>query len=259
MGLYPYAERFPVTRAFPQQGRPRAEVLAEIVAMAEIEDSPYHEGKISGSIYSGDVEHYEFLNEVFGHYSHANVLQRDVYPSATRFEGEIIAMAAELLHARAPAVRCAHQRGHREPDEPDARVPRVGSRARASRTPTWCMPETAHPALHKGGHYFGIEMRKRRGHRHVRGRHGLDAVAGRREHRRARRFGRHLPARPDRPDRRDERPRARARHQPARRRLPRWLHPLLGPRTSASACRCSTSGTPVSPRSAPTPTSTASG
>ena len=65
MGLYPYADRFPVTRGFPEKGRPRAEILAEITAMAHEEDSPYHEGKISGSIYSGDEEHYEFLNEVF--------------------------------------------------------------------------------------------------------------------------------------------------------------------------------------------------
>ena len=99
MSLYPYAKRFPVVREFPQLGRSREEVLAEIDVMSEVEDSPYHEGRISGSIYSGDEVHYAFLNEVFGHYSHANVLQRDMYPSATRFEGEIIAMTGDMLHS----------------------------------------------------------------------------------------------------------------------------------------------------------------
>src|SRR4249920_3438743 len=101
MSLYPYADRYPVVRSFPQMGRDRAEILAEVIAMADLEDEVAHEGKISGSVYSGDEEHYAFLNEVFGHYSHANVLQRDMYPSATRFEGEIIAMTADMLHASA--------------------------------------------------------------------------------------------------------------------------------------------------------------
>lgn len=34
--------------------------------MSEVEDSPYPEGRISGSIYSGDEAHYAFLNEVLG-------------------------------------------------------------------------------------------------------------------------------------------------------------------------------------------------
>ena len=103
MGLYPYIDRFAVERSLPQAGRSRDEILAEIEAMSALEDAAADEGKISGSIYSGDHQHYAFLNEVFGHYSHANVLQRDVYPSATRFEGEIIAMTADA-HARTGTV-----------------------------------------------------------------------------------------------------------------------------------------------------------
>ena len=86
MGLYPYADRFAVTRSFPPRGRPRSEVLAEIEAMAQAEDSPYHEGKISGSIYSGDEQHYAFLNEVFGpnqeQFDHAWAVL-DAYEEAT--------------------------------------------------------------------------------------------------------------------------------------------------------------------------------
>jgi sphinganine-1-phosphate aldolase len=158
MGLYPYADRFATTRRFPEQGRPRAEVLAEIEAMAELEDSPYHEGKISGSIYSGDEEHYHFLNEVFGHYSHANVLQRDMYPSATRFEGEIIAMTADMLHAPEPLGVLTS--GGTESLMNPLLVAREWGRERGIMQPNVVMPVTAHPALDKGAHYFGIELRK---------------------------------------------------------------------------------------------------
>ena len=157
MGLYPYADKYPVLRGFPRHGRPREEILREIEEMAGVEDSPYHEGRISGSIYSGDEEHYEFLNEVFGHFSHANVLQRDMYPSATRFEGEIIAMTADMLHAPEPIGVLTS--GGTESLMNPLLVYREWGRERGIERPNVVLPVTAHPAFHKGAHYFGIELR----------------------------------------------------------------------------------------------------
>ena len=51
-------------------------------------------------MYCGDHEHYDFLNEAFSHFSYVNSLQRDLCPSATKFEAEIIAMTLDLLGAR---------------------------------------------------------------------------------------------------------------------------------------------------------------
>src|SRR5262245_51400231 len=157
MGLYPYADRYPVLHQFPDEGRPRDQIMREIADMAGVEDAPYHEGKISGSIYSGDEEHYEFLNEVFGHFSHANVLQRDMYPSATRFEGEIIAMTADMLHAPDPIGVLTS--GGTESLMNPLLVYREWGRERGIDNPNVVIPITAHPAFHKGAHYFGIELR----------------------------------------------------------------------------------------------------
>ena len=158
MGLYPYADRYSVVRTLPQTGRSRDEILAEIEAMSAVEDAAADEGKISGSIYSGDDLHYAFLNEVFGHYSHANVLQRDMYPSATRFEGEIIAMTADLMHAPEPCGVLTS--GGTESLMNPMLVYREWGRERGITNPNVVMPVTAHPALDKGAHYFGIELRK---------------------------------------------------------------------------------------------------
>src|SRR5580700_2033591 len=98
---YPYAERFGVNEKLPAMGRPREEILAELREMAELEDKSWEGGKVSGTMYCGDHEHYAFMNEVFGHYAHVNALQRDICPSSTRFEGEIIAMALDLMHGEA--------------------------------------------------------------------------------------------------------------------------------------------------------------
>src|SRR5438445_9547724 len=101
MGAYPYVERFEVNRALPVKGRPREEVLAELATMAAEEDAFWETGKCSGTMYCGDHEHYGFMTEAFGRFAHVNALQRDMCPSATRFEGEIIAMTLDVLNGDA--------------------------------------------------------------------------------------------------------------------------------------------------------------
>src|SRR5213082_3691865 len=85
----------------PSEGRSRDAILAELTTVARDEDAFWETGKCSGTMYCGDHEHYDFLNEAFGLFAHVNALQRDMCPSATRFEGEIIAMTLDLMHADA--------------------------------------------------------------------------------------------------------------------------------------------------------------
>jgi glutamate/tyrosine decarboxylase-like PLP-dependent enzyme len=161
---YPYAARFGVNRSFPEHGRPRDEVLDELLAIAREEDAFWETGMCSGTIYCGDHEHYAFLNEAFGLFAHMNALQRDMCPSQTRFEGEIIAMALDLLNA-----------GEISDGEPAGLVTGGGTssilhavlayrdHARAVRgvtRPNLIKPETAHPAFDKACHLFGVELRR---------------------------------------------------------------------------------------------------
>ncbi|MEO5850905.1 MAG: aspartate aminotransferase family protein [Nocardioides sp.] len=163
MSDYPYAERFPVNRTLPEHGRPRADVLAELAEMAQEEDAAWETGRVSGTMYCGDREHYAFLTEAFGRFAHVNALQRDLCPSATRFEGEIIAMVLDLMHADAVTDT-----------EPAGLVSTGGTgsilhavlayreHARATRgvtRPNLVKPETAHPAFDKACHLFGVECR----------------------------------------------------------------------------------------------------
>jgi len=162
--LYPYADRFGVNRSFPKHGRPRDEVLGELRAMATEEDGFWETGMCSGTIYCGDHEHYAFLNETFGLFAHMNALQRDMCPSQTRFEGEIIAMALDLMNA-----------GTVSDGEPAGLVTSGGTgsichavlayreQARTQRgvtRPNLIKPETAHPAFDKACHLFGVELRR---------------------------------------------------------------------------------------------------
>jgi len=164
--FYPYRHRYPVHASIPPSPVPRTEILDELRAMAAEEDRLGDAGRCSGSIYSGDHEHYHFLAEAFEVFAHANVLQRDMYPSANKLEGEIVAMALAMLHA--PAVQT-----HHPGSDPCGVLTSGGSEslisavyayrewARAKRgitDPQMIMPRTAHVALDKAAHYFGVEV-----------------------------------------------------------------------------------------------------
>jgi glutamate/tyrosine decarboxylase-like PLP-dependent enzyme len=165
-GMYPYAERFGVISSFPEKGRPRDEILRELHDVAKEEDSFWQTGQCSGTMYCGDTDHYAFLNEVYANYSHVNALQRDICPSATRFEGEITAMALDLMHASAA-------RGEDPDERPCGSVTSGGTesiitavlmyrdRARKEKgitRPELILPTTAHPAFEKGAHLFDLKV-----------------------------------------------------------------------------------------------------
>ncbi len=160
---YPYAQRFPVNRTFPVQGRARADVLGELHAMAAEEDAFWETGKCSGTMYSGDHDHYRFLNEAFGLFAHVNVLQRDMCPSATKFEGEILAMALDLMHAG--DVTDATPAGLVTTGGTGSILHAVlayrehAARHRGIDRPNFVKPETGHPAFDKACRLLGIELR----------------------------------------------------------------------------------------------------
>ncbi len=160
---YPYADRYPVNRTLPEEGRPRDEILAELAAIAREEDAMWESGKCSGTMYCGDHDHYRFLTEVFGNYAHVNALQRDMCPSATRFEGEIIAMALDLFHAGAvdggDPVGMVTSGGTGSIAHAMLAYREQGA-SRGIDRPNVVKPETAHPAFDKACHLFGIELRR---------------------------------------------------------------------------------------------------
>jgi sphinganine-1-phosphate aldolase len=162
--FYPYAERFGVSREIPDTGRSREEILTELRTMASEEDKAWEDGKCSGTMYCGDRDHYAFLKEAFGLFAHQNALQRDMCPSATRFEGEIIAMALDLMHAgelnRAEPAGMVTSGGSASIAQAVLAYREQGREERGIERPNLVKPETGHPAFDKACHLFGVEMRR---------------------------------------------------------------------------------------------------
>ena len=166
--LYPYREEFGVLTRMPETGRGADEILSELREIAARENRVWEGGQCSGTMYSGDHQHYDLLNRVFALYSHVNAIQRDMCPSQTRFEAEVIAMTLDMLHGA--AVTAAN------PEHKACGVITTGGsdsilsallayrdRGRAEKgieKPTVILPDTAHPAFEKGCHLFGIKRIK---------------------------------------------------------------------------------------------------
>jgi sphinganine-1-phosphate aldolase len=166
MSAYPYADRFPVLRGMPSEGRDRNAIITELRDIATAEDKTWETGKCSGTMYCGDHQHYDFMNEVFGMYSHMNVLQRDMCPSATRFEGEIIAMTLDLMHGADAQSTDDGPVGLITSGGSGSILHSVLAYREWARTvkgiahPNIIKPETAHPAFNKACHLVDVELRQ---------------------------------------------------------------------------------------------------
>ncbi len=161
-GLYPYADTHGVLRSMPDTGRDEEEILDELTVIAAAEDEVWESGKCSGTMYSGDHDHYDFLNRVCSLFSHMNSLQRDMCPSMTRFESDVIAMSLDLMHGSAATdgEACGSLGfGGTESIINSMLVYRDKARAERGITePNMIIPATAHPAFIKGAHLLGIDL-----------------------------------------------------------------------------------------------------
>jgi sphinganine-1-phosphate aldolase len=158
--FYPYRSRFRSYHRLEPEGRDRQSILEELATMAGEEDSIADRGRVSGSIYHGGHDHYRFLTEAFRLFAHANVLQRDMYPSATKLEAEIVAMTAGMLHGEAEVCGVVTFGGTESLINPMLVYRDRGRKEKGITRPEVIVPVTAHVALDKAAHLLGIKLIK---------------------------------------------------------------------------------------------------
>ncbi len=166
--LHPYRERFDILAQLPAHGRDRAEILGEMEALRAIEESRWKQGYASGSVYHGDDEHIAFVNRAYAIQSQSNQLHADLWPSAAKFESEIVAMTAHMLGAgqtEAPfgsehGICGSVTSGGSESILLAMKTYRDWARDRRGITaPELVLPTSAHAAFHKAAQYFNIQPR----------------------------------------------------------------------------------------------------
>ncbi|HEX9065188.1 MAG TPA: aminotransferase class V-fold PLP-dependent enzyme [Streptosporangiaceae bacterium] len=163
--LKPYRGQadIPSFAAIPADGLPRDEIAALVERLAAGEEARWRDGYASGAVYHGDPEHIAFLNRVYAAQSQTNPLHPDLWPSATKYEAEVVAMTARMLGGE-----------HAEPDVPVTGTVSSGGtesimlamrtyrdyarERRGIERPEIVAPVTAHAAFDKASRYFGMPL-----------------------------------------------------------------------------------------------------
>ncbi|MBX3414302.1 MAG: aminotransferase class V-fold PLP-dependent enzyme [Pirellulales bacterium] len=166
--MHPYRGELGITTEIPQQGRSRDEIFALMQELRGREMPRWKEGYASGSVYHGDESHVDYLNQIYAVQSQVNQLHSDLWPSAAKFEAEIVAMTANMLGAGqttapfgSPEGICGSvSSGGSESILLAMKTYRDWAEAtRGITRPELVVPVSAHAAFHKAGQYFRIEVK----------------------------------------------------------------------------------------------------
>jgi len=162
--MRPYRNETETYSALPRTGVARDEVLATIKALSAKERDTWESGHVSGAVYHGDAAHIDFLNQVYAETSQANPLHTDIWPSATKYEAEIVSMTAQMFNA--PDTDDREQRivgtvtsGGTESLILAMRTYRDWAREELGiKHPEVVLPVSAHAAFDKAEEVLGIKM-----------------------------------------------------------------------------------------------------
>lgn len=142
----------------PASGRDPGEVLGELAGFGAA-DPDYKHGRLWSLVYYLDEGVADFLAAAYKMYSSANGLNPTAFKSLKRFENEIIAAVAELLHGSEEVCGVVTS-GGTESCLLAVKTYRDLARAkRGVRRPEMIVSETAHVAWFKASEYFGVKPR----------------------------------------------------------------------------------------------------
>ena len=160
--LKPYRDKFPSFRALPADGLARTEVTDMVERLASAEEHTWREGYASGAVYHGDPEHMAFLGRVYTAQSQSNPLHPDLWPSATKFEAEIVAMTASMLGAdraaETPVVGTVSSGGTESILLAMKAYRDFARERRGIAAPEIVAPVTAHAAFDKASRFFDMPL-----------------------------------------------------------------------------------------------------
>jgi sphinganine-1-phosphate aldolase len=145
------------TLALPAHGVPDAQISARLHEWSGAESS-WRQGRISGTVYSGEDELTRLQAEVFELYAVSNPMHPDVFPSVRKMEAEVVMMVLRLF--RAPPLGCGTMTScGTESILLACKAYRDHAReTRGVIDPEMVVPTTAHAAFFKAGHYLGIRV-----------------------------------------------------------------------------------------------------
>lgn len=139
-------------------GRPAAEVLAELEAMTE-GDADWRGGRTFSLVYNADDDELTHLHDEVGRrFLAENALNPFAFPSLGRMEHEVVEVAKGLVHLAGGGGTMSS--GGTESIFLAVHTAREWARERGVDQPAIVTARTAHPAFAKACHYLDVEQRR---------------------------------------------------------------------------------------------------
>ncbi len=163
----PYREDFESFARLPDEGLGREVILERMAELSSREESRWKDGLVSGAVYHGDDDHTGFLSKVYALNSQSNPLHSDIWPSAAKYEAEVVAMTAAMLGGgevaenSPPENRVCGAVSSGGTESILLAVKAYRDRARDLKgitEPEMVVPSTAHAAFDKASQYFNVKM-----------------------------------------------------------------------------------------------------
>jgi len=162
--LKPYQDQSMSFAALPVMGKPHDEIIMEMKSLAEQEDNKWKNGLISGGVFHGDENHINFLNQVYAIQSQSDPLYPNIWPSAIKYDSEIVSMTANMLGAGSTESGSQNQicgtvtSGGTESIILAMKTYRDKAKIeKGISSPEMIIPESAHAAFDKASQYLNIK------------------------------------------------------------------------------------------------------
>ena len=142
---------------------PSALPAATILARAQDQharQAGFAAGRKWGGIYHEEGPLTRLQADVWALFNCSNTLYPEVFPGTRKFEAEVIAMTVDMLHGRECGAVGLLTSGGTESILIAVLAYREQARARGNDEPEILAAVTAHPALTKACHYFGVSLTK---------------------------------------------------------------------------------------------------
>mmetsp|Transcript_41704 Transcript_41704/g.116225 ORF Transcript_41704/g.116225 Transcript_41704/m.116225 type:complete len:552 (-) Transcript_41704:450-2105(-) len=146
----------------PVEGVPEEELLRIIEHRKELDTQHWTKGKVTGSVYHGGQDHYDFIGHIFAKWGFCNPLHPIIHPALRQMDSEVVQMVINMYNGGSDCCG-AFTTGGTESILMAMKAYRDWGKAeKGISDPNVVICNTAHAAFDKAGKYFNIHVRHAR-------------------------------------------------------------------------------------------------
>ncbi|KAK7111267.1 sphingosine-1-phosphate lyase 1-like [Littorina saxatilis] len=141
----------------PAQGLSEPELMQELTKYKKMASDEWQDGKVSGTVYSGDEKLTQIMAKTYGMFAWTNPLHPDVFPDIRKMEAEVVRMCCSMFNGDKNSCGSVTS-GGTESIMLACLAYRNIARDRGIKIPEMVVPHTVHAAFDKSAHYFHMKI-----------------------------------------------------------------------------------------------------